>query len=158
MIVDGHIYLNTPVEELDAYRKYLKAHGRQKGWDSVDDLLRDMDKDGVDFGVILHGSNTRRIDAINNHPDRLAAFAGVRIREMAQDRDGTLSRLRKQIEDGCVGIGLRHRCGYSTDELAIVVSVTKKVPREHLDPNDLVPHELEGIPVDVQEVGPLRAH
>ena len=57
-----------------------------------------------------------------------------------------------------VGIGLRHRCGYSTDELAIVVSVTKKVPREHLDPNDLVPHELEGIPVDVQEVGPLRAH
>jgi len=105
MIIDGHIYLWTPEEDLDAYGKYLRSHGKLKGWDSSDELLRDMDKDGIDFGVILHGSNTKRQEAIKKHPDRLAAFAGVRIREIAHDREGALSNVRKQIEGGCVGIG-----------------------------------------------------
>ncbi len=56
-----------------------------------------------------------------------------------------------------VGIGLRRRRGQSTGELAIVVSVTRKVPLEELAPEDVVPRELEGVPVDVQAVGLLRA-
>jgi len=56
-----------------------------------------------------------------------------------------------------VGIGMRRRGGRSTGELSIVVSVTRKVPPEKLLPQDVIPRELEGVPVDVQEVGLLRA-
>ncbi len=56
-----------------------------------------------------------------------------------------------------VGIGYRQRKGKPSDELAIIVSVTHKVPREELAPEDVIPSELDGIPVDVQAVGELRA-
>lgn len=56
-----------------------------------------------------------------------------------------------------VGIGLRQRDGEITGEPAIVVSVTEKVPFSQLAPDDAIPRELEGIPVDVQAVGRLRA-
>lgn len=56
-----------------------------------------------------------------------------------------------------VGIGLRQRAGQSTGEPAIVVSVTHKVPPSLVNPDDVIPSELDGIPVDVQEIGRLRA-
>lgn len=56
-----------------------------------------------------------------------------------------------------VGIGLRQREGKPTGELAIVVSVTHKVPFSQLAPDDVIPRELEGVPVDIQAVGKLRA-
>ncbi len=56
-----------------------------------------------------------------------------------------------------VGIGLREQGGKPTGEPAIVVSVTRKVPPSQLAPDDVIPRELEGIPVDVQVVGVLRA-
>jgi len=56
-----------------------------------------------------------------------------------------------------VGIGLRQRGGEPTGEPAIVVSVTRKMPLSQLVPGDVIPCELEGIPVDVQVVGELRA-
>lgn len=56
-----------------------------------------------------------------------------------------------------VGIGLRQRQGEYTGELALVVSVTHKVPAEELAPEDLIPHEIDGVPVDVQAVGKLMA-
>jgi hypothetical protein len=56
-----------------------------------------------------------------------------------------------------VGVGYRTIGGMRTDEIALVVLVTKKVPRVHLAPEDIVPDEIDGIPVDVQEVGVLRA-
>jgi hypothetical protein len=56
-----------------------------------------------------------------------------------------------------VGVGYREKDGLRTGEVALVVMVTQKVPRHQLDPQDLIPAELEGIPVDVQVVGELRA-
>ena len=56
-----------------------------------------------------------------------------------------------------VGIGLRQRGGELTPEPVIVVSVTHKVPPSQLAPGDVIPRELEGIPVDVQATGKLRA-
>ncbi|MGD1996590.1 MAG: hypothetical protein PVH62_07435 [Anaerolineae bacterium] len=55
-----------------------------------------------------------------------------------------------------VGIGTQRRAGQLTGEPSIVVSVTRKVPRNLLDPGDVIPPELDGVPVDVQEVGILR--
>jgi hypothetical protein len=56
-----------------------------------------------------------------------------------------------------VGIGFRTRNGEITDEPSIVVSVTRKLPDSMLAPEDAIPCELDGVPVDVQAVGTLRA-
>jgi len=41
--------------------------------------------------------------------------------------------------------------------VALVVMVSRKVPPHELAPQDILPREIEGIPVDVQEVGELKA-
>jgi hypothetical protein len=56
-----------------------------------------------------------------------------------------------------VGVGLRMRAGELTDEVVLVVMVTRKVPRTQLAPDDFVPPEIEGVPVDIQEIGHVRA-
>lgn len=56
-----------------------------------------------------------------------------------------------------VGIGFRRRDPEMTEEPSIVVSVTHKVPYWMLDPEDIVPSELDGVPVYVKAVGRLRA-
>ncbi len=57
-----------------------------------------------------------------------------------------------------VGVGLRQRGGMRTGEVALVVMVRQKVPRAQLAPADVIPTEIEGVPVDVQEVGEIVAH
>jgi hypothetical protein len=54
-----------------------------------------------------------------------------------------------------VGIadGVRMRGGKPTGQPAIVVFVERKMPREELTEGDLLPAEIEGIPVDVVESG-----
>jgi hypothetical protein len=56
-----------------------------------------------------------------------------------------------------VGVGIAERRGQPTGEVGLVVMVEKKVPREQLAPQDIIPPEIEGVPVDVQEVGRIRA-
>ena len=56
-----------------------------------------------------------------------------------------------------VGIGLRRQGGEILNQPAIVVSVTDKKPLDSLMPDDVIPSELDGVPVDVQAVGHLRA-
>jgi hypothetical protein len=47
--------------------------------------------------------------------------------------------------------------GQNRGETNIIVYVARKVPREQLAEDDLLPPELEGIPVDVVESGPIDA-
>jgi hypothetical protein len=56
-----------------------------------------------------------------------------------------------------VGVGLRQRGGAYTDEVCIVVMVHRKYPPSDLRPEELLPAALEGVPVDVQEAGDIRA-
>ena len=55
------------------------------------------------------------------------------------------------------GVGYKISGGVRTDELAVIISVTKKVPQASLAPENLVPQVLEGIKTDVQETGVIRA-
>lgn len=55
-----------------------------------------------------------------------------------------------------VGIGFRQRGQTRTDEVVLVVMVEKKVPRTQLQPEDVIPGQIEGIPVDVQAVGRIE--
>jgi len=52
-----------------------------------------------------------------------------------------------------VGIGMRQRDGDFTDELCLVVMVDEKLPVAQLEADHILPTELEGVGVDVQETG-----
>ena len=56
-----------------------------------------------------------------------------------------------------VGVGYRVAQGRRTDTIALVVMVRRKVAASRLSPEDVIPPELEGVPVDVQEVGAISA-
>lgn len=56
-----------------------------------------------------------------------------------------------------VGVGYRRRGGVQTREVCIVVSVKKKVPVSELKPRDVIPAQIENVPVDVLETGEIRA-
>lgn len=55
------------------------------------------------------------------------------------------------------GTGYKVRRGERTDELCVVVLVSRKVPLAALSAQDMVPRQLDGVPTDVIEVGELRA-
>jgi len=56
-----------------------------------------------------------------------------------------------------VGVGLRQRSGMSEMQVAVVVLVRRKVPVSQLSPQDRIPPEIDGVPVDVQEIGEVEA-
>jgi hypothetical protein len=86
---------------------------------------------------------------------------------MSQEEDLTRRAVRvKQIHESDllakanvlgVGVGLRQRSGEPGAEVAVVVLVRRKVPASQLAPQDRIPPEIEGVPVDVQEVGDVQA-
>lgn len=57
-----------------------------------------------------------------------------------------------------VGVGYRQKAGQLTDELAIIVNVSQKQEPFSLTEEEILPTELEGVPVDVQEIGPMKAY
>ncbi len=67
------------------------------------------------------------------------------------------ARLMQKANVVGVGVGFRQRGGKLTDQVALVVNVTRKLPRDQLAPEDLIPTEIEGVPVDVYETGEIQA-
>lgn len=55
------------------------------------------------------------------------------------------------------GLGFKIRGLELTDELSLIVSVLRKVPKEALDPKDIVPQQVNGLVTDVVETGCIRA-
>jgi len=53
--------------------------------------------------------------------------------------------------------GMRMRRGKLTNEPVIAVLVSRKVPRKNLTKASLLPSHIDGIPIDVVEVGPIEA-
>ena len=56
-----------------------------------------------------------------------------------------------------VGVGLRHKEGMAAGTVVLLVMVMHKVPLAQLAPNDIIPAEIEGVPVGVQAVGEIKA-
>jgi hypothetical protein len=55
-----------------------------------------------------------------------------------------------------VGVGLGYLAGSPT-ELTLVVMVEQKIPLSALAEDEIVPSEIEGLPVEVREVGEVSA-
>lgn len=56
-----------------------------------------------------------------------------------------------------VGIGFQKKAGNPTSNLALIVMVSSKVPQSLLSSHDQIPVSIDGIPIDVQEVGEISA-
>jgi len=65
--------------------------------------------------------------------------------------------LLKRSNVVAVGIGFQTKLGKPTDTVALIVNVTQKISRSELLPDDVIPGILDGVPVDVQEVGMIKA-
>ncbi|OQX65245.1 MAG: hypothetical protein B5M51_01250 [Anaerolinea sp. 4484_236] len=85
-------------------------------------------------------------------PDETLSFEKVRAVKRAHEK----ALFSKPNVVG-VGVGFRSRAGRRTDSMAIVVMVSRKLPASQLAAEDLLPQEIEGVPVDVQETGELKS-
>jgi hypothetical protein len=56
-----------------------------------------------------------------------------------------------------VGIGLHKVEGQRTGQVGLVVMVSHKVAKDLLRPEDVIPEQIDGVPVDVREVGEINA-
>jgi len=58
-----------------------------------------------------------------------------------------------------VGVAVGHPVhnGVSSPDVGVIVMVDHKVPPGQLAANDLIPKQLDGVPVDVQETGGFSA-
>ena len=58
-----------------------------------------------------------------------------------------------------VGVAVGYACvdGCETGELAVIVMVDHKLPPSELQPADRIPSRLEGVRIDVQEMGTFTA-
>jgi hypothetical protein len=90
-----------------------------------------------------------------NQPDPNLPQDAARVMEVKRAYEDEL--LAKANVVG-VGVGYRERGDQRTSEIALVVMVTQKLPPDQLAPDDLVPSSIEGVPVDVQEVGEITAY
>lgn len=86
--------------------------------------------------------------------DSRAAMQRAFERAQAVKRDHEQALLARPNVVG-VGVGLRQRGGVTQNQVALVILVREKVPSALLDVDELLPAEIEGVPVDVQQVGDL---
>ncbi len=56
-----------------------------------------------------------------------------------------------------VGLGLHKADGQRTGQIGLVVMVRRKTPDELLAPAERIPDQIDGVPVDVREVGEMKA-
>jgi hypothetical protein len=90
-----------------------------------------------------------------NKPDPNLPQEAARIMEIKRAYEDQL--LAKPNVVG-VGVGFKERGNQKTSEMALVVMVTLKLPPDQLAPGDRIPPSIEGVPVDVQEVGEITAY
>jgi acyl-CoA synthetase (AMP-forming)/AMP-acid ligase II len=78
---------------------------------------------------------------------------------LALERARKISRAHSDAllaKPNVIGVGLGYLAGSPT-ELTLVVMVDRKVPLSALAEDEIVPSEIEGLPVEVREVGEVSA-
>jgi hypothetical protein len=75
--------------------------------------------------------------------------------ELIEIKNRAAAQLMKLPGVNAVGLGGRERAGRPTGEIVLKVFVYSKKPFTDIDPSELVPAEIEGVPTDVVEMGDL---
>lgn len=77
--------------------------------------------------------------------------------EIKQVKDASKDNLLAMQNVVGVGVGYQIKDGKQTGNYAIVVMVSRKLPLPALAPNTILPKNVDGVTIDVIEVGELRA-
>lgn len=77
-----------------------------------------------------------------------------RARQVKREHEVELMSITNVV---AVGVGMRSVGGQPTSEIVIVVSVSRKYASDKLDAAAMIPVEIDGVAIDVQQVGDLRA-
>jgi hypothetical protein len=80
------------------------------------------------------------------------------IQKAAEVKDKYLDWLMRMPHVIGVGIGFAKKGGERTADVALIVMVDRKLPESDLNPQTVIPHQLDGVRVDVQEMGVFAAH
>lgn len=84
---------------------------------------------------------------------------------MAEDKMAQATAVQTKYNDNLMrkahvqgtAVGLAKVGGETTDEIAVVVLVDEKVPESQLAPDDIIPRQMDGVRLDVQEIGQIVA-
>ena len=79
--------------------------------------------------------------------------ADAEYRELVQRAAARLAKLPGVHN---IGIGGRERAGQPTGQLVLKVFLEKKRKPEDINPSEMIPAEIEGLPTDVVETGPFK--
>jgi hypothetical protein len=79
------------------------------------------------------------------------------VAEVKTVKDKYQAELLRKANVVGVAVGYREKAGQMTDQVALTVMVKKKVPLSQLDAKDVIPPQIEGVMIDVKEVGELWA-
>lgn len=85
------------------------------------------------------------------------ASKGARVARAMETKGREAPRLQRYPNVTGVGVGFREVGGKLTEEVAVRVYVTKKVPLDALAPDAVLPSDIDGVPVDVIEAN-FRIH
>lgn len=147
-VIDSHVHLYPPEVNLDPVgwgaaqgephwatlcTRRRKNGALVQGFPSVDELLAEMDRAGVERAVLLgwyweQAANCSRqnrffAECVRAHGDRLSAFATV---QPVAGGAAAVAEMRRAMEDGLVGLGelSPHAQGYAADgaEFAAVLA------------------------------------
>jgi hypothetical protein len=160
-VLDSTISVNYGLEKVATFEGQIVSTPMSQGGDSGSLLVTSDTHEAV--GLLFAGSSQATIfNPIQAVLDQLRVeIRGQAASKQALARDAQLVRqkyqemLMSKPNVVGVGIGLRRVDGRRTDDLGLVVMVRRKVPAELLAPEDVIPSEIEGVPVDVKEVGDI---
>ena len=160
-VLEATMTVNYGLDRVATFEGQIVSTPMSQGGDSGSLLVTSDTHQAV--GLLFAGSSQATIfNPIQTVLDQLR----VEIRGPATGKQALVSKVqivRQQYQEMLmskanvvgVGIGLRHAGGKRTDDLGLVVMVRHKVPEVLLAPEDVIPAEIEGIPVDVKEVGDI---
>jgi hypothetical protein len=160
-VLDATISVSYGMERVATFEGQIVSEPMSQGGDSGSLLVAGDSQQAV--GLLFAGSTQATIfNPIQAVLDQL----GLEMRGQVASKRAQISKaqaarqkhqqmLMSKANVVGVGIGLRHTSGRHTEELGLVVMVRQKLPPELLAPEDVIPEEIDGVPVDVKEVGEL---
>lgn len=90
-------------------------------------------------------------------PPSGAAAAAAQIRVAREVKSANLDLMMQNPNVTAVGIGYKNGVRMPTPQIAIIVSVERKLPLSQVREAERIPRTLDGVPTDVVESGPFRA-
>ncbi len=166
-VLESTVTVNYGGDRTATFDHQLVSSPMSQGGDSGSLLLAAESKHAI--GLLFAGSSQATLfNPIQAVLKTLNVKFQFPVAKSLNDRQTTLEKAQavKQVYQDVlmskpnvvgVGIGLRHKAGRRTDEVSLVVMVSRKLPIEMLAPQDVIPSEIDGVVVDVKEVGDLEA-